>query len=148
MIVNSLDVVIEPADLQKLLSGAVGEIERVKELKVSLEPGVVLLGGKISLGLTIPFKTKWRVQPAGQGRSLCLKLKGVSVGVPGMGEEMIATQVISLLRERLQGYDAVSVVERDILVDLDKVLSARGVVLTSPLRSIDVSTDGIELKVF
>ena len=147
MILNTLNVVLEPADLQRLLDNAVGGIDKVKELSVTLENGVIVLGGKIAVGFAIPFSTKWKARPRGDGYGLCLTLSGVSVGMVGMGEEMISGQVLSLLKDKLDGYDAVSVVDKDIKVDLKKTLSPRGITLNAPIQSVDITPGGIELKV-
>lgn len=147
MIINTLNIVLEATDLQRMIANFAGKIDKVKEFSVSLENGVVVLSGKIALGFAIPFSTKWKVRPANDGYALCLTLSGVSVGMVGMGEEMISGQVLSLLKDKLNGYDAVSVVDKDIKVDLKKTLSARGITLNAPIQSVDITSDDIELKV-
>ncbi len=147
MILNTLNIVLEPADLQRLLAKIAGGIDKVKELSVSLENGVVVLSGKISVGFAIPFSTKWKACLSDNGFALCLTLSGVSVGMVGMGEEMISGQVLALLKSKLENYDAVSVVDKDIVVDLKKALAPRGITLNTPLQSVEITPDGIELVV-
>ncbi len=145
MILNTLNVVFESADLQRLLKHVVGRIDKVKELDVALEHGVVVLSGKILVGLTIPFSTKWEARPLVDGFRLCLTLCGVSVGMVGMGEKMVSGQVLALLKSKLENYEAVKVVDKDIVVDLRKVLAAQGVTLNALLRSVTITPEGIEL---
>ena len=147
MILNTLNVVLEPADLQRLLAKVADGVDKVKELTVSLEHGVVVLSGKISVGFAIPFSTKWKARPLEYEFGLCLTLSGVSVGMVGMGEEMISGQVLSMLKSKLEGYEAVSVVDKDIVVDLKAVLAPRGITLNAPVQSIEITPAGIELVV-
>jgi len=130
-----------------MIANFAGKIDKVKEFSVSLENGVVVLSGKIAVGFAIPFSTKWKARPVDDGYALCLTLSGVSVGMVGMGEEMISGHVLSLLKDKLDGYDAVSVVDKDIKVDLKKTLSARGITLNAPIQSVDITSGDIELKV-
>jgi hypothetical protein len=95
MIVNNLSFVFEPTDLQSLLSKMTGEVDKLKELNVTLETGIIVLSGKISVGLTIPFTTRWQARIMEEGQAAGLTLSGVSGGMVGMGEEMISALVLS-----------------------------------------------------
>ncbi len=147
MIINAADIILEPSDLQRALAGAVGGIDSVKELDVTLENGVAVLAGKIALGLVIPFKTRWKVRAGEEGYTLCFNLAGVSVGMFGVGEEMISARILAMLKERLAGHESVRVVDDSILVDIRALLAGRGVALRAPLRSIEIRPTGVAVTI-
>ena len=146
MIVNSLNIVFEAGDLQRVVSKLAGEVDKLKELTVSLEPGTMLLSGKVSVGLSIPFVTKWQARVRDEGRAAGLTLTGCSVAMMGMGEEMISTQVLSLLSKKLEGHDSVRIEGKEIIVDLHPALSQRGITLNAPLTKLEISPSGILLE--
>jgi len=146
MIVNTLKVVFEIGDLQRAVSKLAGGIDKLKELKVALENGRVVLSGRIALGLTIPFTTRWQARVLDEGRAAGLTLAGVSVGMAGMGEELITVQVLKLLESRLQGYDAIRLEGREIIVELQPALALQGIRLTAPLKKVEISGSGILLE--
>lgn len=147
MIVNTLDLVLEVMDIQRIFEKVTGEVDKLKEISVSLENNALILGGKISIGLTIPFSTKWRASLLNSGNELCLTLAGVSVAMVGMGEDMISCQVLSMLQSKLQGYDAVRVDGEDVIVDLRTALAPRGITLSNPVKKVFISPTGIELEI-
>ena len=146
MIINSLNLVFEADDLQRLLAKMTGDVEKLKELSVALEEGCVVISGKISVGLSIPFSTKWQARIIDEGAAAGLSLSGISLGMAGMEEEMISSQVLSLLESKLQDYDAVRVEGREIVVDLPPALAARGITLNTPLKKLNIAPSGITLE--
>jgi len=147
MIINSLNIVFEVGDLQHLVSKMTGEVEKLKELTVSFETGSVVLSGKVSVGLSIPFSTRWQARVRDEGRAAGLTLKGCSVAMMGMGEEMVSTQVLSLLASKLEGYDNVRIEGKEIVVDLPPALAQRGITLAAPLTKLEIVPSGIVLEV-
>lgn len=145
MILKTLHVVLEPTDLQVLISRIADKVDKLKDLSVHFEDDVVALRGKITLGLTIPFTTKWRARLL--ERDLCLTLFSVKVGMVGLGEDMISDQILSLLKSKLEDYDAARVEGRNVLVDFEQILAPRGVKLSSKARSVTITPSGIELVV-
>ena len=146
MIVNSLNLVVEVDDLQRLIAKLTGDVDKLKDLTVTLEEGCVVLSGKISVGLTIPFDSKWQTRIMEGGYAAGLTLSDVSVGMVGMGGEMISSQVLSLLESKLQDYDAIRVEGREIVVDLQPALAARGITLKTPLKRLEIAPLGIMLE--
>lgn len=146
MIISALNVVFERVELQSLVDRLAGEVDKLKELTLTLEKERVVLGGKISVGLTIPFSTGWQARVLDQGYAVALTLAGVSVGMVGMGTETISAQLLKLLAAKLQGQDAVRVVGNEIIVDLKPALAARGIKLIAPLKRVEISAAGILLE--
>jgi hypothetical protein len=147
MIINSADIIIELSELRRALDGAVGGADQVREIDVALENGVAVISGKVALGLTIPFKTRWKVGVADEGYALGVTLAGVSVGVMGVGEGMISDRIMAMLAEKLAGHQSVRVADGVIRVDLRAVLAARGVALRAPVRSIEIKPSGVALRI-
>ena len=147
MIINNVNIVLEADDLRQLLNRAVESQNQLKEIGLSFENGVVVLSGKVALGLTVPFKTKWKVEPVEDGYTLRVNLADVSVGMIGVGAQMITAQIMTLLQSRLSDMEGVRVANEDILVDAKVLLAARGIALRSPVRSIEMDHSGLSLKV-
>ena len=147
MILNTLNAILEQEDLQRLAVKAIEGVGKVKEMSVTLEEGIVVLSGKMSVGFTIPFSTEWKTSPCENGYQLSLSLSRVSVGMVGIGEEMISGQILTLLKNKLEAYDAVGFSDKNIIVDLKKVLEPKGISLTAPVQGINITPAGIELIV-
>ncbi|MDD2597962.1 MAG: hypothetical protein PHO37_01880 [Kiritimatiellae bacterium] len=146
MIVNSLNIVIERAELQSLVDQLTKEIDKLKELTVTLEKDRVVLAGRIAVGLTIPFTTGWQAQVLDQGRTVSLTLAGISVGMVGMGTEMISAQLLKHIASRLHGQSAVRLEGSAVVVDLKPALAARGIQLNAPLQKLEIAPAGITLE--
>ncbi len=147
MIISSLKIVLEAGDLQRAVSKLSGEIDKLRDLKVTLENGAVVLAGRIAMGLTIPFTTRWQARVLDEGRAAGLTLAGVSVGMAGMGEELIKAQVLKLLESRLQGHDTIRLEGQEIIVEIQPALALQGIRLTAPLRKVEISATGILFEV-
>jgi len=146
MIINSLMLVVEVDDLQRIFSRITGDVDKIRDLRVEFLSDKIVVGGKLSIGLSIPFKTIWQARIMNEGRSAVLTLAGVSVAMVGMGDEMITSQVLSALAGKLNGYEAVRVDGKEIIVDLQPALEAHGITLNAELKRLEITPSGIVLE--
>lgn len=146
MIVNSLMLVVEADDLQRIFSRITGDVDKIKDLSIALAPGKIVIGGKLSVGLSIPFKTTWQACIVDEGRAAALTLAGVSVAMVGMGDEMITSQVLAAIAGKLKQYDYLRVEGKEIIVELQPALSAHGITLNAKLQRLEISTSGVLLE--
>jgi len=145
MILNNLMLVVEADDLQRIFSRITGDVDKIRDLGVDFLSDKIVISGKISVGLSIPFKTIWQARMMHEGRSVALTLAGVSVAMVGMGEEMISSQLFSILAAKLKEYEFVRAEGKEIIVDLEPALKAQGITLNTKLKRLEITPSGIIL---
>ncbi|HNX35417.1 MAG TPA: hypothetical protein PKM57_12360 [Kiritimatiellia bacterium] len=147
MIIQSLRVVLEEAQIAAKLKGGLAAANQLKDVTFSLMPGTVKVGGKFQVGFAIPFETHWTADVLDQGRRLGVRLSHVSVGMIGLSAAMVTSQVMNALSQKLQGVAGLSVENDTILLDPAVLLAAKGIRLDAPVRRIDVKQGSVEIEV-
>ncbi len=147
MIIQSLKVVLDEAELSAKLKDRLASVNQLRDATLGLAPGVIKIGGKFQVGLSIPFETQWRVDVAEQGSRLAVKLAAVSVGFFGMSAATVSAQVMSALAQKLQGVSGVAVENDTILIDPAVLLAANGIRLEASVRRVEVLQGRVEIDV-
>ncbi len=147
MVIKTVDLLMENSDLQTLLTRAVTSTEKLQELNLTLENDAIVLSGKMKLGLTLPFKTRWGIQVSDDGSVLQLSLSSLSVGLPGMPADAMSSQLMNMLATRLARHDSVRVERDTISITLTPLLAECGIHLESAVRELCVTPAGVTLKV-
>ena len=68
MVIQSLKVILEEAELAAKVRDLLGGVSQLKEATLRLVPGAAEVGGKFQVGFAIPFETRWTVEVLQQGR--------------------------------------------------------------------------------
>jgi hypothetical protein len=147
MVIKTVDLLMEHSDLQTLLTKAVTSADKLQELNLTLHSDSIVLSGKIKLGLTLPFKTRWKIRVSNDGSVLQMSLSSLSVGLPGMPADAMTPQLMNMLAARLAHYDSVRVGRDTISITLTPLLEECGIHLESAVRELSVTPVGVALKI-
>lgn len=147
MIIQSLEIVLEEADVATWVRNGLSAVNQVKDLTFGLEPGIVRLGGKFQVGFSVPFETQWSVDVLESGRRLGVRLAHVSVGFLGMSAETVSAQVMGALAKKVQGVAGMAVENDIIMIEPAVLLASKGIRLNASIKRIEVKQGCVKIEV-
>ena len=133
MEIHALKLVVTDVDLNELARKQLPKGAPVRNLRVRIEDGLLRVGGDYrGMLIPVPFDTAWELSV--RERRVCVRLAGVTV--VGLPVNMLRGMILSGFA-RLAAKEASVRVEGDtLLVDVDGLMQAHGVLLRTNLKSI------------
>jgi len=147
MFVRALHVVIEEAEIAARVRKALDGVGQIMDLTFACDAGVVKIGGKFQMGLSVPFATDWTAEALENGRKLGVRLAKVSVSLFGLSAANVSAQVMNVLAQKLRGVPGVEVRSDVLEIDPAALLADKGVRLEGRVRRIDVLPGRVEVEV-
>ncbi len=133
MEIQSLKLLLTDADLNAMADEFLPEKAPVENVTLSIGAGVVLVGGDYPTRLlNVPFQTTW--EPAVLEGKVRMRLAGIRVvGLPG---GMLRGLFLNGFRQVAANVPGVSVEEETLVLDVERLLTSRGIPLKTNLKSI------------
>lgn len=133
MELQSLKLVLTDADLESLADEFIPEDAPVDDVQLSIVDGAIQVSGDYPTRLlNVPFQTTW--EPVIEKGKVRLRLAGIRVvGLPG---GMLRGLFIGGFREVAKAVPGASVEEETLVLDVDRLLAAKGIPLKTNLKQI------------
>ena len=133
MELQSLKLVLTDADLEALADEFIPDDAPVEDITLSITDGAIQVSGDYPTRLlNVPFQTTW--EPTIEKGKIRLRLANIRVvGLPG---GMLRGLFIGGFREVARSVPGASVEDETLVLDVDRLLAARGIPLKTNLKLI------------
>jgi len=141
MEIHALKIQFTEQDLAALALHALRDNDQLSDIQVRITPDAVVIAGVYRLMMRVSFETHWNVNV--QAGKVAVTLRELRAG--GFGAGILKGVLMSIIQAEAEREDGVDIKGETIIVDPDRLLAGRGMVVRTNLTCVQCETGTLVL---
>ena len=141
MEIHALKVRITEQDLANLSRRALRDQDQLSDVQIRIADGGIVIAGNLRLIMRVAFETRWSITI--KSGKLALTLSELRAG--GVPAGMLKGVLMSMIQSEVESQAGMAVDDETIVVDPDRVLAGRGLLVRTNLVGVECASGSLTL---